>query len=79
MGYTTNKSIVNFWPDDTKDKIYISNTYNMSDLNELIKEKFGDSEVEISTEHIHCWCTTYDLHCPGDWVTFIVIERINNV
>lgn len=86
MGYgTRDGSIKTFWPDDTDTVMYVeagsmfAPAVNMADLLQKIYEKWEDAaltEIEITSEYIHTDCLGYDLYDPGDYTTFIRIQRL---
>lgn len=80
MGYSyrNNGAITDFWPDDTEDTIYVSETFPMKLLLDIINEKWPNINldfVSISSENIHTSCLTYDLHDSSDYTNFTVITR----
>lgn len=80
MGYSyrNNGAIKDFWPDDTEDTIYVSETFSLNEILDIINEKWPDIHldfVDISSENIHTSCLTYDRHDPSDYTNFTVITR----
>lgn len=82
MGYTYVKhsggTITNFWPDDDENTLYLdaSMQLDLEGLMERIRAKWPNvalSSLDISAEHIHTSCLTYDLHDPSDYTTFIKV------
>lgn len=80
-----------FFPENTKDKLYIRSEDGLLDLLDRIKEHFrltdedfnlvsSYSEIlnnfKVSAEHIHTHCIGYDQYDSGDYTNYIVVERV---
>lgn len=82
MGYTTESSITNYWPDDTDTKFYIADSATLAEIIEKAVEKWGfDPEVtlgkiKIEAEYIHTNYLTYPHYDAGDWTNFIVVSIV---
>ena len=83
MGYKTRPGtqIQDFWPDDTDTVMYIMSEgmTSLAELQERIDDKWPGSSAEnimISSQKIHTHCLGYDLHDPGDYTDFIIIQKI---
>lgn len=82
MGYTTESSITNYWPDDTDTEFYIADSATLAEIIERAVDKLGfDPEVtlgkiKIEAEYIHTNCLTYDQYDAGDWTNFIVVSIV---
>ncbi len=78
MGYTTEGSIKNFWPDNTETQLYIPSysPQSISELLQLARAKWPHATIDdicITSEKIHTHCITYDLYDPSDYTDFIVL------
>jgi len=67
-----------FRPDDTATEFYLHTSATVEDILLAIKLKWSEislGDVEISAEHIHTRCLTYDLYDSGDYTDFLKISR----
>jgi len=70
--------IKEFRPADTDTEFYLHTSANIEDILLAIKLKWPKislGDVEISAEHIHTRCLTYDLYDSGDYTDFLKISR----
>ena len=71
-------SLINDWPEDDENTIYIEDSATLADIQQKIEEKWGNvafNDISITSEYIHTHCLTYDLYDSNDWTRFIVIRR----
>ena len=69
------------YPADDEKTIYLADNGGISlkQIHEAIEEKWPGANlalVEISAEHRHVTCLTYDLYDPTDYQNYIVINKI---
>lgn len=78
MGYTTERGIRKFWPDNTDRTKYIYGGASLSELIDTAQQHWPGCDLEnivIDSEYIHTDCLGYDLFDPGDWSLFITITN----
>lgn len=69
------------YPQDNENTIYLEDNggISMDQINKAIEEKWpgvNPAMIEISAEHRHVTCLTYDLYDPTDYQDYIVITKI---
>mgnify|MGYP003547041989 CR=1 FL=1 len=82
MGITTRKTdlgheIQDFWPDETKNELFINGESSFSDIQEEIKDKWpGKSfkDIRIEPVRIQTACLGYDLYDPLDYTCFLKLS-----
>lgn len=81
MGYTTQGSIENYWPDDDDNTVYIpgdSGDISLESIILIIRDKWPNTKfdgITISSENIHTTCLTYDLYDSSDYTQFVIIRK----
>lgn len=72
MGRTGNT----FWPDNTRDTLYLTEI-DLDSMAEQTVEKWPgirSDEIHISAEHIHTNAIGYDLYVSSDHTDFVVVK-----
>lgn len=72
MGRTGNT----FWPDDTRDTLYLTES-DLDSIAERTTEKWPgirSDEILISAEHIQTNAIGYDLYDSSDYTNFVVVK-----
>lgn len=66
-----------FTPKDTETTFYILGESSLSNIIDLVKEKWGEDtdldDVTIESEYIHTRCINYDLYDSSDYDEYIVV------
>lgn len=84
MGYETRPgihghTIRTFWPDDTDTEFFLCGTQSLTEIIELVKEKWPGidlDDINIEPQNIHTDCLGYDLYDSSDYTNFIRISKI---